>query len=160
MVQQEMHRLWKRAKEWAEWGKAHNQVKPSPRREWAIENEESESSPRHKKSRTGGRMCREASRPWQTQRASFWHTQKLSTRKVHASPICTQPIQKVVGHRLEVRGYGLAVGRKENLFWDSCSGSFGGDVLLGWHTTQKKQGWAGTTRCMPWGIGRERAPTL
>ena len=42
-----------------------------------------------------------------------------------------QPIQKVVGYRSEVRGYGLAVGRGESLFWDSCLSSFGGDVLLG-----------------------------
>ena len=29
------------------------------------------------------------------------------------------------------RGYGLAVGRMESLFWGSHSDSFGGDVLLG-----------------------------
>ena len=29
------------------------------------------------------------------------------------------------------RGYGLAVGRRENLFWGSYFGSFGGNVLLG-----------------------------
>ena len=29
------------------------------------------------------------------------------------------------------RGHGLAVGRGENLFWGSCSGFFGGNVLLG-----------------------------
>ena len=29
------------------------------------------------------------------------------------------------------RGYGLAMGIGENLFWGSCSGSFGGNVLLG-----------------------------
>ena len=157
MVQQEMQRLQKRAKEWAEGGKAHNQVKRSPQREWAIENEESESSPCHKKSRTGNRMCRGVSRPWQMQRASFGHTQKLSTHKAQASPICTQPIQEMVGHGSMVRGYGLAVGKVESLFWGSCSGSFRKDVLLRWHITQKKQGWAGTIRCMPWGIGRERA---
>ena len=52
-------------------------------------------------------------------------------------------------------GYGLAVGRRESLFWDSCSIFLGGDVLLWWHTTLKKEGWVETTRCMPWGIARE-----
>ena len=33
------------------------------------------------------------------------------------------------------RGYGLAVERRESLFWGSCSDSFGGNVLLGWLTT-------------------------
>ena len=56
-------------------------------------------------------MCRGASRPRQTQRASFGHIQELSTRKAHTSPAYTQPIQEVVGHGLEVRRYGLAVGR-------------------------------------------------
>ena len=41
------------------------------------------------------------------------------------------------GHGSEVRGHGLAVERGKNLFWGSCSGSFGGSVLLGWHTTQR-----------------------
>ena len=76
-------------------------------------------------------MCRGASRPRQAQRASLGHTLKLSTRKAQTSPAYTQPIQGVVGHGSEVRGYGLAVERGENLFWDSCLGSFGGNVLLG-----------------------------
>ena len=57
--------------------------------------------------------------------------QKSSMCKAQALPACTQPIQEVVGHGLEVRGYGLVVEREENLLWDSCSGSFGGNVLLG-----------------------------
>ena len=36
----------------------------------------------------------------------------------------------VKGKRSEVRGYGLAMGRGKNLFWGSCSSSFGGNVLL------------------------------
>ena len=36
------------------------------------------------------------------------------------------------------KGYDLAVERRENLLWGSRSGSLGGNVLLGWHTTQKK----------------------
>ena len=36
------------------------------------------------------------------------------------------------------RGHGLAVGKGENLLWDSCSGSFEGNILLGQHTIQKK----------------------
>ena len=63
------------------------------------------------------------------------------------------------GYGSKVRGHGLAVGRGGNLFWGSYSGSFGGNVLLGQHTTQRKQGWAAITRCMPWGIGREREST-
>ena len=58
------------------------------------------------------------------------------------------------------RGYGLVVGRRESLFWDSRSDSFGGDILLGWHTTQKKEGWIRATRCMPWGIARENTHTV
>ena len=70
-------------------------------------------------------MCRGASRPQQTQQASFGHTQKLSTRKGQTSPACTQPIQEVVGHGSEVKRYGLAKGRRENLLQGSCSDSFG-----------------------------------
>ena len=70
-------------------------------------------------------MCKRASRPWQTQQASFGHIQKLSTYEAQTSPAYTQPIQEVVGHGSEVKGYGLVVGRGENLFWGSCSDSFG-----------------------------------
>ena len=76
-------------------------------------------------------MCRQASKPWQMQRATLGHTQKLSTRKAQTLPAYTQPIQEVVGHESEVRGYGLAVGREENLFWVSYTDSFMGNVLLG-----------------------------
>ena len=37
------------------------------------------------------------------------------------------------------KGYGLAVGRRESLFWGFHSNSFGGNILLGWHTAQKKE---------------------
>ena len=59
-----------------------------------------------------------------------------------------------------MKGYGLVVRRRESLFWSSCSNSFGGNVLLRWHTTQKRKGWIGTTRCMPWGIERENTHTV
>ena len=76
-------------------------------------------------------MCKRASKPRQMQRANLGHTQKLSMCKAQTLPSYTQPIQEVVGHELEVRGYGLAVGREENLFWVSYTDSFMGSVLLG-----------------------------
>ena len=100
------------------------------------------------------------------------HDGRISSRQIsdiheseaHAKPKCHQPVpsqyKRWWGYGSEVRRHGLAVGRGENLLWGSCSNSFRGNILLGWHTTQRKQGWAGTTRCMPWRIGRERALTL
>ena len=85
------------------------------------------------------------------------HERKARARSKFHQPIPSQ-YRIRWGHGLEVRGYGLAVGRGEDLLWGSCSGSFGGNVLLGWHTIQKKQSWVRTTRCMSWGIGREKAP--
>ena len=58
------------------------------------------------------------------------------------------------------RGYGLAVGKREKSILGFRSDSFEGDVLLGWHTIQKKVGWVGTTRCMPWEIARENTHTM
>ena len=58
------------------------------------------------------------------------------------------------------RGYGLAVERRESLFWGSHLDSFEGDVLVGWHITQKKEGWVGITRCMSRGIARENTHTV
>ena len=37
------------------------------------------------------------------QRTSFWMYSEWSTHKAQTSPACTQPIQEVVGHRLEIR---------------------------------------------------------
>ena len=53
----------------------------------------------------GGRICKRASKPWQTheQWTSFGHTQKWSTRKAQTLLACTQPIQEVVGRGSEVR---------------------------------------------------------
>ena len=69
-------------------------------------------------------MCREASRPRQTQQASFGHTQKSSTRKVQTSPANTE------GGRSWVRGKKVWFSGKERgkpilefllrLFWRKC----------------------------------------
>ena len=82
------------------------------------------------------------------------HRIGANARPRHPQPVPSQYMSGGSWVR-DKRGYGLVVGRRENLFWGSCSDSFGGNVLLGWLTTQKKQGWIGTTRCMPWGIERE-----
>ena len=144
----------KRGKPMIKQGPAFERSKP-------IKNGKSGNSSRHKRSRMSDRMHRWTSRPWQMreQWTSFWRTRKWSMRKTQALPTYTQPIQKwwVMGRRKERVWFGS--GRRESLFWDSCSDSFGGDVLLGWHTTQKKDGWVGTTRCMPWGIARENTHT-
>ena len=58
-----MQKLQKRAREWTEGGKAHNQAKAQPRRERALKNEKLENGSRHKKPKMGGRMCRQTSRP-------------------------------------------------------------------------------------------------
>ena len=54
-------------------GKSHDQAKTQPRKEQALKNEKLENGSRHKKPRMGGKMCRQASRPWQTreQQANF-----------------------------------------------------------------------------------------
>ena len=84
------------------------------------------------------------------------HRTRARVRPIHHQPV---PSQYRSGGSW-VKGkwrYDLAVGRRGSLFWGSHSNSFGGNVLLGWHTTQKRKGWVGTDRCMPWGIMREDA---
>ena len=83
------------------------------------------------------------------------HGSEARARSRHHQPVPSQ-YRRWWGYGSKVRGHGLVVGRGENLFWDSCFGFFGRYILLGWHTTQRKHGWARTTRCMPWGIGRDR----
>ena len=46
------------------------------------------------------------------------------------------------------RGCGLAMGRRRSLFCGFRLSSFGGNVLLRWHSTQKRQTWAEITRCI------------
>jgi len=98
-----------------------------------------------------GRMHRRASRPRQMyeQQTSFlaYIGSGARVRPRHYQPIPSQYRSGGSWVRGK-RGYGLMVGRRENLFWGSHSYSFGGDVLLGWHTTRKKKGWVWTTRCM------------
>ena len=80
--------------------------------------------------KTDNRLCRQASRPWQTseQQADFGHIWKEGTRKVQTSPTCTQPIQDAV--RLWVRDKRAWFGDGERgkpilrfllgLFWGKC----------------------------------------
>ena len=51
--------------------------------------------------------------------------------------------------------YGLEVGRREKPILGSRLNSFEGNVLLGWHTTQKRERWVGITKCMPWVMVKE-----
>ena len=95
------------------------------------------------------------------------HNKTISSRQaldIHGSGVCTRlkhyqlvPSQyKSCGSWVRgKRGYGLAVGRRESLFWGSRSNSFGENVLIGWHITQKRKWWVRTSRCMPWRIVRE-----
>ena len=133
-------KLQKRAKEWVERRKTHNQAKPSPQREQALKNGKSGNSSRHKKPRMGSRMCRQASRPQWThkQQADFGHTQKWSTRKAQTSPACTQPIQEVGwlwvrGKRAWSRGKRAwsSGGEMGKTYSGVYLGSFGRNVLLG-----------------------------
>ena len=56
---------------------------------------------------------------------------------------------EVVVHGSKVReGMIWQWGERGSVFWGSRSSSFGGNVLLGWHTTQKKKKWVGITRSM------------
>ena len=125
-----------------------------PQRKQATGEGKSENDSRYKKSKVHGKMCRQS---LQTT-ADAWaaskeveHVQGPNTSSLYLANIGSGG-SWVRGKR----GHGLVVGKWENLFWHSCLGSFRGNVLLGWHTTQKKQGCVGTTRCMPWGIERER----
>ena len=62
--------------------------------------------------------------------------------EAHARPKQHQPVPSqyrkwwVMGQRTWSGGGE----REKNLFWGPCLGSFGGNVLLGRHATQKKQG--------------------
>ena len=58
------------------------------------------------------------------------HRSEARARLRHHQLVPNQ-YRRWLGHGSEVRGHGLTVGRGENLFWDSCSGSFGGYILLG-----------------------------
>ena len=89
------------------------------------------------------------------------HDKPISSRQaldIHRSGACTRPKHyqlvpsqyKSCGSWVRgKRGYGLAMGRKESLFWGSRSNSFGENVLMEWHITQKRKWWVRTTRCMP-----------
>ena len=55
------------------------------------------------------------------------------------------------------RGYGLAMGRREKTILGFPLKLFWGNVLLGWHITQKREIWVGLTKCIPWGIVRENS---
>ena len=77
------------------------------------------------------------------------------TRLKHHLPITSQ--YRGGGSRVwGKRGCGLAVGRRGEPIWGSHSNFFGRNILLGWHTTQKRQTWVGITRCMLYGLVREK----
>ena len=71
-------KFMKGTKEWVKERKAHNQVRPSPWRKQATKNESSETRSRHKRSKVGSKMHKQASRPWQMhkQQTSFGHIGK------------------------------------------------------------------------------------
>ena len=135
-------------------GGTHNQARPSSPSPWRskpIKNRKLENSSRHKRSRMSGKH-RWAFRLCQTyeQQTSFL---AYTGNGAHARPrhyLLVHSQYKSGGSWVRgKRGYGLARGSRESPFWGFRLYSFGGDVLLGWHTTQKKEGWVGTIRCMP-----------
>ena len=79
-------------------------------------------------------------------------------RKARVRPRPHQPVPSQYrmqwGHRSKVRGYGLVVERGEilrflpGLFWGKCP------TRMTHHPNG--QSWDRATRCMPWGIGREK----
>ena len=95
-----------------------------------------------------GRECttdRVSKPPGRSRRMSGRQILDIRGGRARMKPRHHQPIPSQYGtwwgHGSEVRGYGLVVGRgEETYFWGSCPSSFGRCVLLGWQTTQKRQG--------------------
>ena len=75
-----------------------NKKGPAPER-----SEKSKSNPHKRSRKRDGRLCRQASRPRQTngQQADFGHIWKEDTHKALAPPACTQPIQGMVWSRVK-----------------------------------------------------------
>ena len=90
------------------------------------------------------RPCKQASRPRQTheRQVDLGHTWRESTREAYTPPACTQPIWDLVGSWVRGKGVWFGRGKKgRDLFCSSYPSSFGRYILLGWQTTQKRQGW-------------------
>ena len=144
-VRQETQRQQKRARKWAEGGKAHDQAKTQPWKEQALKNEKPKNGSRHKKPRMGGKMCRQTSRPRRTreQQADFGYTWKWSTRKTQTLPTCTQPIQEVVRSWVRGKGAWFSGGEKGKhilgfllkLFWGKCPAG------MTYHPKEAKMSW-------------------
>ena len=128
---------------------------PAQRIKWGVKNENPVIHPHHKRLRMSSRTCsKDQTSPqamansW-TRQARDLHESRARTRLRHYPFIFSQyrgsgPWVK------DKRGYSLTIGRRgETLFWGSRSSSFGRNVLLRWHTTQKRERWAGITKCMP-----------
>ena len=91
---------------------------------------------------------------WQKSNGLIWKW-STHTRVRHHLPVLNQ--YKGGGPQVRgKRGCGLVVGRRGSLFRGSLSNSFRGNVMLGWYPTQKRQTWAGITRCMLEGLVREK----
>ena len=124
--------------------KAHAQAKPSPGRKQDTKNEDPITHPCHKRLRMNGRTGNKDQTSPQAM-ANVWMANKLWTHieVEHAQGSCTTYLYPantgVVGHRSEVRnGIVWRWGEEGSLFWGFCLHSFGENVLLEWHTTQKK----------------------
>ena len=155
MAWQKCQPTHKEGKGWIEEGKVHTQARPSQGKKQDMKNESPMTHPRHKRSKMSSRTCSKnqkrpqvmanawtAGKPWTHMEVE--HPQGSGT--THLYPTNTG----VVGHNLEIReGIVWWWGEGESLLWGSYSSSFGGNVLLGWHTTQKREKWVEITRCMP-----------
>ena len=102
-----------------------------------------------------------AGQPWQThkQRADFGHTWKRGTRKAQTSPTYTQPIQDIVRSWVRGKRTWFGGGERGKPILRFLLGFFWGKCPAGMIYHPKGQSWARTTKCMPWGIGREKTPT-
>ena len=144
------------SKEWVKERKTHNQARPSPWKKQAIKNECSKTNSHHKRLRMS---AKHTDKPPS-------HGKCMSSRQTldtHGSAACTglrhhqpEPSQYRSGGLWvkSKRGHSLAVGRRGEPILGFLL-KLGGNVLLGWHATQKRERWVRITRCMPWGIVRE-----
>ena len=119
---------WQEMRVIKKWAK--RSVKPSNNKGPAPKGSGKSKSSSHKRSKTNGRLCRQAFRPRRTseQQIDFGHIWKEGTRKAQTSLSCTQPIQDAV--RSWVRSKRTWFGGTERfkpilrfllgLFWGEC----------------------------------------
>ena len=83
------------------------------------------------------------------------HEGKARVKARHHQPVPNQ-YGTWWGHGLEVRGYGLMVGRGEKIYFAAPAQALLGGTFC-WDDRPPKRGKieGGTARCMPWGIERE-----